>query len=239
MKKFLSILVLGLLAGLTSCVYLGLSQKTINKYTKEIVKQVSEIEYKYYHGNLEFRSEEESVSVSFSCIDGFFEFYIHAEDKVFYNVNGEERCFDETTLTEEAYYKDVHSYSYYQNIEELIQFIKDFDGKSDKSMGRIGMDEDAGVVLDEVTHYYYNLDWTFNKEMEINFYVTREEGIIKRISMWDYGKDNLSFSLRLYMNPKAYTDSEFDRMYEDYKKYLMEKEPEEDQGSQTPPADLI
>ena len=70
--------------------------------------------------------------------------------------------------------KESMSYDEYQDVLELIEFLKAFDGTADKVTGRRDIEMDENGSIDEVTYYYYALDWKYSKGADLNFYISKD-----------------------------------------------------------------
>lgn len=150
-----------------------------------------------------------------------------------YNCDGEEICYDVKTKAEVTYKKDIKEYSYYKDALELIDTIKNYQSLSGKTSGRRGIDEDEDGILDEVEHYFYNMEWEYLDCAELDFFITADTSIIKKILFRDntnnWGLDRRHFDMRVYFNSKEKRDTlkdtyEFQKgMYEEFEKQEEEE----------------
>ncbi len=229
MKKVFAILFLGMLLGLTSCVYLGLFPKEVKKHNSMIQEQIAD--FPFHNFDVEFYyfpDEEKSAYVS--CANGIFELLLFEDDYMYYNNNGDEIRYDFETKEEVTYKKNIEEYSYYEDALQLVEAIQNYQNLSDKTTGRRGMDEDEDGYLDEVTHYFYDMDWEYLDCAELDFYVTKDTSKIKRIFFIDctnnWQLDRRHFKMQAYFNydENRYTLKE---SYEFQKRLQEEIEEEE------------
>ncbi|MDE6661232.1 MAG: hypothetical protein K2J93_05375 [Anaeroplasmataceae bacterium] len=231
MKKISRVLLIGLLFGLTSCVYLGLSSKEVKKHNSLIKEQIAEFPFENF--DIEFYyfpNEERHAFVN--CVNGIYELLVFEDGNMCYNYDGDEICYDFETKQEITYKKAVTEYSYYEDALALVKAIQDYQRFSKSTTGRRAMDEDEDGYLDEVTHYFYNMDWEYLDCAELDFYVTEDTSKIKRIFFTDrtnnWQLDRRHFEMHAYLNydENSYTlrDSyEWQKAYDEAEKEEEEK----------------
>ena len=184
-----AMLYLMLLMSLTSCVYIGLSSKEIQQHNEKILEQLGDFPFSNYEGTFYSFPEEEDKMVQFQCQNGNLELLIITKDHIIYNTGTQEYDFSISTLQESMYPKNGEGYSYPEEIEALISFIKKFDGTSSKVEGRNGVEADEEGPLDEITHYYYEMDWPYSNVAGLYFYVNAKTSSLKRIYLTDHSND--------------------------------------------------
>ena len=198
MKKVLSFLFIGIVFSLTSCVYLGLFPNEVKKHNSAIKDQVPNFSFENF--DIEFYNfPDEDKTVAINCVEGVFELLIFDDDKMYYNHNGEEISYEYDTQEEVMYQKSIEEYSYYRDALALIEVIYDYQSFSNQTRGRRAMDEDEDGYLDEVTHYFYDMEWEYGDGVELDFYVTQDTSKIKRIFFRDY-----TDKIQLLDNPKRH-----------------------------------
>ncbi len=184
-----AMLYLMLLMSLTSCVYIGLSSKEIQQHNEKILEQLGDFPLSNYEGTFYSFPEEEDKMVQFHCQNGNLELLIITKDHIIYNTGTQEYDFSTSTLQESMHPKNGEGYSYPEEIEALISFIKEFDGTSSKVEGRSGVEADEEGPLDEITHYYYEMDWTYSDVAGLYFYVNAKTSSLKSIYLTDHSND--------------------------------------------------
>ena len=223
MKKFISILfTIGIVLTLTSCVYIGLLPKEVKKHNEKILEQFKEFPLDTYSGSYYFKEKDGfSVDVQFSSTEERMEFFIITDDELYYTDTITFRKFDfqskeESILEECPYYKDA-----YADILDIIKIVQAFDGKSDKSSGRRGIESVGEDILDEVTHYYYNMDWKYSDVAMYDFYVSAETSKLYYFMLRDISNDG-GFG-KPHFNIRFDPEIEWDlsEEYESYKESIL------------------
>lgn len=223
MKKMLMFLLVGILFIFTSCVYVGLFPNEVKKHNEKIVDQFKEFPLDIYYGSYYFKEEDGfSVNVHFSSSKEKLEFFIITDDEIYYTDIITSRRFEfqskvESILDEKCpYYEDV-----YGDILEIIKFVQTFDGASNKSSGRRGIDTVGEDILDEVTHYYYNMDWKYSDTAMYDFYVSSETSHLYYFMLRDisndggFGKPHFDIRFEQELDRNLYAE------YESYKENIF------------------
>ncbi|MCM1131006.1 MAG: hypothetical protein NC310_06660 [Roseburia sp.] len=218
MKKIMRVLFLGILFALTSCVYLGLSSKEVKKHNEKIVEQFNEFPLDTYIGFYYFKEEDGlSVDVQFSSSKEGLEFFIVTDDEIYYTDTFSSKKFgfeskEESILDEKCpYYEEA-----YTDILDIIEIVSAFDGVADKTSGRRGVEKVAEDILDEVTYYYYNMDWKYSDTAMYDFYVSSQTSQLYYFMLRDISNDG-GFG-KPHFN--IHFDKELDRnLYDEYESY--------------------
>ena len=180
----------------SSCIYIGLFSNEIKRYTPSIVEQISNFSFSNYE-----------------C-----DFYYFPES---YNDSSIEYSYDLAEKTECRVEKESMSYDEYQDVLELIEFLKAFDGTADKVTGRRDIDMDENGSIDEVTYYYYALDWKYSKGADLNFYISKDTLTLKSLLLMDRSNDDGSKYPHFVFNCNSMTG--FTNLKEEYDNIIKEK----------------
>lgn len=229
-KVFLILSICGIILGLSSCVYIGLSKNALKKHNEKIKEQMANFSYdsytvEFYH----YPNEEKTVSMN--CVDGKLEYLLVEKERIDYATQTEGISYNFLTKEETTFSIDIMSTSYYADALELISTIKNYENLSGKTSGRKAIYEDEEDVLDEVTHYFYHMeDWEYLDNAELDFYVTSKDSILKNIWFTDcsnnYQLDKRHFTMNIYLNSYV-NPSNLKESYENYVKMYEENDKKE------------
>lgn len=189
MKRLLVLLNLFVLIFVSGCIWIGLSSSEIKKYTACILEQLPQYSFSNYECDFYYIPGTDTT-MQFTSIGGEIE-YLSKESSVmlYYNDGTKEYAYDIKKKEETILDKNISSYSTYPDLLDLISFLQAFDGKVKKSTGRRGVEEDEDGIMDEVTYYYYDLNWKYSKGAELNFYISKKTNQIKKILLLDRSND--------------------------------------------------
>ena len=182
---------IGILLTLTSCVYIGLLPSEVKKHNEKIMEQFRDFPLDTYYGSYYFEETDGfSVDVQFLSTAEGMEFLITTDNELYYTDTTTSRMIEyqskkESILDKKCpYYEEV-----YADVLDIIEIARAFDGQSDKSSGRRGMDSVGDDVLDEVTHYYYNMDWKYSEVAMYDFYVSAKTSQLYYFTLRDISND--------------------------------------------------
>lgn len=230
MKRFIWVL-LSTLWCLSSCVYIGLSSSEIKQHNERIKEQISDFSFENYEGNFYSFPGEEDKIVDFHCQEGHIEFLIATSENLYYFTDTQAYTFSTKTLQESLSLNNEQYDIYVQDIEELISFVQQFDGSSSKQEGRRAVKGEESNPLDEITHYYYGINWKYSDVAGLYFYVTSEGSFLKEIYLTDHAKDGglgkPHFQIQFTEEPEQ---SSLKMEYEKKKAMIIQNKKEEKRG---------
>ena len=204
----------------SSCIYIGLFSNEIKRYTPSIVEQISNFSFSNYECDFYYFPESDR-RVQFCSIDGRVEYLMTSTSQICYNDSSIEYSYDLAEKTECRVEKESMSYDEYQDVLELIEFLKAFDGTADKVTGRRDIEMDENGSIDEVTYYYYAIDWKYSKGADVNFYISKDTLTLKSLLLMDRSNDDGSKYPHFVFNCNSMTG--FTNLKEEYDNIIKEK----------------
>lgn len=217
MKKLLFLFIITLFC-LTGCVYVGLLPSETKKHNDKIIEQISSFPIEHYSGCF----YEEKQTIYFTSKNAQVEYFIVQEDVLYYYNGSIERSYkpvDKEEIIEEK--SNVKYEPFQKDIEDILGFTKSFNGSSDKCSGRRGMEQVEEDILDEVTHYFYNMDWKYSPNAMLDFYVSSKTSELYFYGIRDISNDGgqglLHFNLSVYKD-STMVASNLSEEYEFYKR---------------------
>lgn len=224
MKKIFSfLLMLGILFGLSSCLYIGLLPKEVKKHTEKIVEQLKTFSLDPYCGA--YYSVDGKTTIHFYSKNDSLELFIITEKEIYYTDNKSTWMYE--IQTKEETIQDGTGPFYEEacdNIQYILDLVGAYDGNPDKQTGTRGAALVGDEILDRVTHYCYNMDWNYSDIAMFDFYVSADTSNLYYFTLRDisntggFGKSHfeIEFNPSIEINLKE--------EYESYKKVAVSPE---------------
>lgn len=224
MKKIFSLLLmLGILFGLSSCIYVGLLPKEIQKHNEKIIEQIKTFPLEPYYGS--YASVDGKTTILFCSKNNSLELFIITEKEIYYTDTKTTWMYE--FQTKEETIQDGASPFYEEaceNIQNILDFVQAYDGTPDKKEGTRGAGVVDDVILDRVTHYCYNMDWSYSDTAMFDFYVSADTSDLYFFTLRDisntggFGKPHFDIEFNQYVEMNLKEE------YESYKKVAISPE---------------